>query len=122
MKDGTRLPSDPQARKEMLAMDRQLLSYRQTAEWGNRALQGCFGRLRIPLEINYSERRGDLLECCSRLCNLRTRRVGINQIRSVYMPVWTANEQEQIWSSFETMLFSDQRKNDRVRRFHFSNE
>ena len=118
MKDGTRLPSDPHLRRQALAFDRQLLSYRQTAEWGNRALQGCFGRLRIPLLINYNELHGDILEICSRLCNLRTRKVGINQIRSVYMPIWKANEQEEIWLTFESMLFSDQRKNDRVRRFH----
>ena len=50
--------------EERFAFDRELLSYRQTAEWGNRALQGSFGRLRIPLEINDSKRRGDLIETC----------------------------------------------------------
>jgi DDE superfamily endonuclease len=118
IKNGSRLPADPVERKRMLAFDRQLLSYRQTAEWGNRTLQGCFGRLRIPLEVNYNDRRGDLLETCVRLYNLRTRRVGLNQIRSVYMPIWTADEQEEIWGHFEDLLFSTQRKNDRVRRFH----
>jgi hypothetical protein len=27
-------------------------------------------------------------------------------------------EDEEIWSNFENMLFSDQRKKDRVSRFH----
>lgn len=118
MKDGTRLPANSTQRDEALAFDRQLLSYRQTAEWGNRTMQGCFGRLRIPLEINYSDRRGDLLEICTRAFNLRARRVGHNQIRTVYMPIWKANEQEEIWNHFEDMLFSDLRKNDRVAKFH----
>jgi len=56
MKDGAHLPADSVERKKLLDFDRQLLSYRQTAEWGNRALQGTFGRLRIPLEINYKNR------------------------------------------------------------------
>jgi hypothetical protein len=122
MKNGSSLPSDPARRKAALAFDRQLLSYRQTAEWGNRALQGCFGRLRVPLEANHTACRGDLLEICARLHNLRTRMVGINQIRSVYMPIWKADEQEEIWANFENILFSVQRKNDRVRRFHLSAE
>lgn len=49
MKEGTRLSGNALERTEMLAFDRQLLSLRQAAEWGNRALQGSFGRLRIPL-------------------------------------------------------------------------
>ncbi|EDQ98024.1 uncharacterized protein LACBIDRAFT_316314 [Laccaria bicolor S238N-H82] len=118
MKDGTRLPADPVARKAAMAFDRQLLSYRQTAEWGMRAVQGSFGRLRVPLEINFEARRGDLLETVVRLYQIRTRLVGINQIRSVYMPIWRENEQEQLWSHFEDILFRDQRKMDRVSRFH----
>lgn len=104
----------------MEQFDRQLLGFRQSAEWGMRSLQGSFGRLRVPLEINHSDRRGDLLEICVRLQNLRTEMVGINQLRTVYMPVWKAAEQEEIWSHFEDMLFKDQRHNDRVSRFHLS--
>jgi hypothetical protein len=47
-----------------LAFDRQLLSYRQTAEWGNRAIKGAFGRLHLPLEIQDKDRRANLLEIC----------------------------------------------------------
>lgn len=80
MKDGTHLPVDRAERELLLQVDRQLLSYRQTAEWGMRTIQGTFGRLRVPLQINYQEIRGDLLEICARLYNLRARAVGINQI------------------------------------------
>lgn len=118
MKQGDRLPADPTERWNIEQFDRQLLSFRQSAEWGMRSLQGSFGRLRVPLEVAFVDSRGDLLEICVRLQNLRTRLVGINQIRSVYLPTWKANEQEEIWQSFETMLFSEQRERDRVHRFH----
>ena len=52
LKQGDHLPSNPLRRMERLAFDRQLLSYRQTAEWGMRALQGAFGRLRVPLDVD----------------------------------------------------------------------
>ncbi|KAJ7325461.1 hypothetical protein DFH08DRAFT_817138 [Mycena albidolilacea] len=105
--------------EDKLAFDRDLLSYRQTAEWGMRALQGSFGRLRLPLDIGDTDARGNLLEICVRLHNLRTRRVGHNQIRTVYMPLWRQNEEdEEVWANFENMLFSEQRRNDRVTRFH----
>lgn len=118
MKSGERLPSDAQARKRIEQFDAQLLSFRQSAEWVMRALQGSFGRLRLPLEIASAERRGDLLETCVRLQNLRTKLVGINQLRSVYMPIWQENEQEEIWRNFENIVYGEQRKNDRVSRFH----
>jgi hypothetical protein len=105
--------------EEALRYNRELLSYRQTAEWGNRSLQGSFGRLRIPLDANNADARGDLLEVCVRLHNLRTRRVGINQIKEVYKPCWTSTEQDQrIWDDFSNIMFSTQRSNDRVSRFH----
>lgn len=112
------MPADPLERAHAEKFDRELLGFRQSAEWGMRSLQGSFGRLRVPLEINHSDRRGDLLEICVRLQNLRTDLVGINQLRSVYMPIWKANEQEEIWDHFENMLFGDQRKKDRVSQFH----
>ena len=118
MKQGQHLPVDITERRHVEQFDRQLLSFRQSAEWGMRSLQGSFGRLRVPLEVTYGDRHGDLLEICVRLQNLRTRLVGINQIRSVYMPIWKADEQEEIWESFENMLFSEQRARDRVSGFH----
>ena len=50
--------------EELFAFNWELLSYCQTAEWGNCVLQGLFGHLQIPLEINDSQRRGDLIETC----------------------------------------------------------
>jgi hypothetical protein len=102
------LPADPAKAAALLAFNRQLLSYRQTAEWGNRALQGCFGRLRVPLEIGHQNRCGEFLENVVRQHNLHTRRIGINQICNVYMPLWHPDEQDQLWYLFRDMMFSDQ--------------
>jgi hypothetical protein len=119
IKSGQKLQGTVNEIQERMAFDRELLSYRQTAEWGMRGLQGSFGRLRIPLEIGRQNERGDLIEICVRLNNVRAELVGINQIRTVYMPLWKhTHEEEEVWTNFENMLFSDQRRSDRVSRFH----
>lgn len=103
LKAGQALPRGSQERAALLAFDRQLVSYRQSVEWGMRTLQGSFGRLRLPLDANNDEERGDLLEICSRLSNVRTLRVGINQIRNVYVPIWKQSLEETLWESFSTL-------------------
>jgi hypothetical protein len=118
IKQGERFASDPEARKLQMQFNRQLLSYRQTAEWGMRQLQGSFGRLRMPLPIGDNTGRGMLLEVCVRLYNLRVELVGINQIRTVYMPVWRDNDQEELWDGFENMMFGEQQRRDRVSQFY----
>lgn len=119
LKAGQRIPGNGEQVEQQMLFDRQLLSYRQTAEWGMRSIQGSFGRLRVPLEIKHTDRRGNLLEVCVRLHNLRTRLVGINQIKNVYMKEWTNSAaQLEVWENFENMLFSEQRTNDRVSNYH----
>jgi hypothetical protein len=120
MKDGARLPVDHAEREHVMRYDCQLLSFRQTAKWGMCTMQGSFGRLRVPLTINDSDLRGDILESTSWLFNLRACTVGHNQIRTVYMPIWKGGKQEELWATFESMLFSEQRRNDRVSRFHLA--
>ncbi len=119
LKVGQRLHGSREQLDARLALNRELLSYRQTAEWGMRTLQGSFGRLRVPLEVNNNDRRADLLEICVRLHNLRAWRVGFNQIRTVYMRTWCSDdEQIRLWQTFEHLLFSDQRRLDRVSQYH----
>ena len=122
LKAGQPLPLDFREREHALRFSRSVLAYRQTAEWGMRALQGGFGRLRIPLAAEYMDQRADMIETCFRLHNLRTRLVGINQIKNVYVPVWRQGSGERMWEGFEDILFSDQRKHDRVHRFHVQEE
>jgi len=84
IKTGDRLPSNRQELAECLAFSAQVVSARQAAEWGMRAIQGSFGRLRVPLPIGDSTYRLHLLECCIRSHQVRTRLVGVNQIAEVY--------------------------------------
>lgn len=118
LKSGESLPADTIEQDKVIRFNRQLLSYRQTAEWGMRMLQGSFGRLRVPLDINDEKGRQDLLELCMRLSNIRAECVGINQIRNVYMPTWRASEDEELWIQLADMMFGDIRRRDRVSRFH----
>lgn len=87
LKDGQAAPTDADLQRKVLAFNRALLSYRQTAEWGMRQVQGAFERLRVPLKIHDSDSRIHILEMVMRLNNLRVRCVGISQIRNVYMPI-----------------------------------
>ena len=52
LKQGNVLPQSLLHCTECLALDCQLLSYRQTAEWGMQAFQGGFGHLRVPLTVD----------------------------------------------------------------------
>ncbi len=109
LKAGQYIRGSNQQLEAHLELNRELLSYRQTAEWGMRSLQGSFGQLRVPLEVNDNDCRGDLLEICVRLHNLRVRRVGYNQIRTVYMKEWCGDEDQiRLWRSFESILFCEQ--------------
>ena len=119
IKAGQRIMGNADVVQEKLAFNRELLAYRQTAEWGMRALQGSFGRLRVPLEINHTEQHAGLIETCVRLHNLRAERVGINQIRNVYMKEWQATDKlDELWRDFENMLFSEQQRRDCVLNYH----
>ena len=80
--------------EEKYLFDHEVVSYRQTAEWGMRSIQGSFGWLRLPLPINDDDYRANLLEICFRLHNLHTWRIGRNQIQSVYMPEWRKTTEE----------------------------
>ena len=84
LKAGDKVTSNPMAQQHLMAKNQQLLSYRQTAEWGMRTMQGSFGRLRVPLRIADPDRRKCLLDMCVRLSNVRARCVGISQICAVY--------------------------------------
>ena len=72
----------------------------------------------MPLKISSSASRSRLLETTVRLTNLRARCVGISQIRNVYMPIWKASEDEQLWVDLGDMAFGEVWKEDRVSRFH----
>lgn len=72
---------------ELVAADtilqRVMPSERQSAEWGVISIKSVFARLKRPLTA-YSLKRLRLIRCCIHLVNLRTRYVGLNQIRTTY--------------------------------------
>lgn len=75
----------PQNAQE-LGFEQQLTSARQPAEWGMRAMQGGFPRLKARFPYEERGHRRIVMRMISALHNARTRMVGINQIRNVYMP------------------------------------
>lgn len=96
--------------------------YHQTTEWGMYKLQGSFRRLQIPLGVEDMEKRADLIESCFCLYNLHIQLVGINQIRSIYVPTWCKGESGRIWAGFEDILFFDQQMHDCVGTFYVQEE
>ena len=66
----------------------QATSLRQSSEWGMRALQGSFPRVRDVLRFVDEENGETRIILCLfiHLYNWRAVTVGQNQIRSVYMP------------------------------------
>jgi hypothetical protein len=84
-----------------------------------RALQSAYGRLRVPLDANSSKHQLRILEACVWLHNLCTTWIGINQIRTVYMPEWETTEDDRFWDEVEDMMqVKDVLKHDCVSRFH----
>ena len=85
---------DIQQYRQQMAVYEATTSMRQSAEWGMRAIQSSFPRIKDRfLYEEYGERK-IILKMMILIYNLRARKVGINQIRSVYMPdlIHNANE------------------------------
>ena len=78
---------------------------------------GAFGQLRVPLDVD-ADRHLLLLRVVVWAHNLRTTRVGINQICSVYCNIWRDADGGEIWQGFASMMFGDLRRHYRVARFH----
>ena len=64
---------------------------RQSAEWGMRAIQSSFPRLKDRLIFEEYGERKIILKSMILLYNLRARLVGINQIKNTYMPALEVN-------------------------------
>jgi hypothetical protein len=82
-------------RKKILDNNSIYISLRQAAEWGMKALQGTFARLKTRLTFN-NKMRKLLLTSIVFLHNFRTHYVGINQIATVF------NSEYQQYISLET--------------------
>lgn len=82
---------DPEKKLRAEALNRCVKRVRQASEWGMRALQGPFARLKQQLPVD-AERRRLIISTCVRLYNLRVRTVGLNQIASVFVPIWEQSQ------------------------------
>jgi len=71
---------------EDLHIKREATSMRQSAEWGMRAVQASFPRLKDTLPYEEYGERKHIVTSMLLLFNLRARLVGISQIRNVYYP------------------------------------
>ena len=76
-------------------LNREATSLRQSAEWGMRALQSSFPRLKDRLIYEETGERKIILKMLVLLFNVRSRRVGINQILNTYMPALERNANEE---------------------------
>ena len=70
-KKGNRLPTSPHAYACLKKLNKQLVSARQAAEWGMRALQGSFGRLKLPLPAADHQFRAQVIELAVQLHQIR---------------------------------------------------
>jgi hypothetical protein len=61
------------------------VSLRQSSEWGMRALQGTFARLKSRLTSD-KVKRGEIVLSIALLHNYRTELIGLNQISTVFNP------------------------------------
>ena len=67
MKKGDHVPAAPREYAQLKVFNDQLVSARQAAEWGMRALQGSFGRLKLPMPATDHKYRAEILELAVRL-------------------------------------------------------
>jgi hypothetical protein len=84
IKSGKRKPGETPMQS---TIRRQATSLRQSAEWGMRAIQGSFPRLKDRLLFSEKkENRQVLLHLITMLLNFGTRRIGLNQLKSTFYP------------------------------------
>jgi hypothetical protein len=64
-----------------------ITTIRQAAEWANATLKGPFRRLHNKLPVKASTRK-ELFDLAVHMHQLRTRRIGLNQIKTFYDVAW----------------------------------
>jgi DDE superfamily endonuclease len=72
-----------------MIMMREATSLRQASEWGMRAIQGAFPRLKRKIKYEEKGERRRILQLVPLLYNYRLEAVGLNQIRNTYVQEWS---------------------------------
>jgi hypothetical protein len=117
LKSGARIRGTRQEIERIKQESMEVTIARQAVEWGMRALQGCWSRLYMPLDTHDAEGRARLLHICMRLHNVRTRMVEINQIRSVYIPIWNDGQNQRL---DDDELFARANEPDRIHNYYLA--
>jgi hypothetical protein len=78
---------NPDVLRALTPLHEKYVSLRQASEWGMRALQGSFSRMKSRLTSN-SLKRKQILNAIVLLHNFRTQKVGLNQISEVFNPIY----------------------------------
>ena len=79
---------------EQMNLATEATAMRQSAEWGMRAFQSSFPRIKDRIGFESIGQRKLMMKVMVLLFNLRAQRVGINQILNVYMPSLNVNVNE----------------------------
>ena len=87
MSQRTRENLAPAMRQYLLQRHNMYVSLRQSSEWGMRALQGTFTRLKSRLTSNKLKRKY-IIGSIVLLHNFRAHYVGLNQIATVFNPLY----------------------------------
>jgi hypothetical protein len=87
MSQRTRDNLAPAMRQMLLQRHNMYVSLRQSSEWGMRALQGTFSRLKYRLPSDKLKRKY-IIGSIVLLHNFRTHYVGLNQIATVFNPLY----------------------------------
>ena len=80
---------------EDLQMLKDAKSVRQAAEWGMRALQGSFPRLKAVFPWEERDERLVGLSLITLLSNHKVNNIGLNQLRTVYWDSWRGGLEEE---------------------------
>ena len=75
---------------------KEATSLRQSAEWGMRAMQGAFPRLKDKMQFECNGERKVFLMLAVMLHNIRLELVGLNQLRNVCIPAWSRDAQHMV--------------------------
>jgi DDE superfamily endonuclease len=73
---------------QQVLLSEQATSLLQAAEWGMRAIQGSFPRLKDRIHYENNGERKVFLQLLPLLYNYRTNLVGLNAIQNTYVPLW----------------------------------
>ena len=116
MKRGDWVPDNPREFAQLKKRNTQLVSARQAAEWGMRAIQGSFSCLKLLMPALDHKFCPEVIELAVWLHQLRCQSVGINQTARVYQEV--EDDFSLLSQSFHNMLFPEIQKQCQISRYY----